>query len=143
MCWRCPWLLLTNILSSTANELSALLNLPFIRKQADSHTITIDKDVHNKLKSVLSYNDRQCSFKKAMILLYGVWVHESFENPWMHSEWESCHRYMPHILNLRNYFFVELIDSNTLKPPWELCELLKFYQKCVVALAKPACLTLT
>jgi hypothetical protein len=123
--------------------------LEFIQRQTELHTITIDEEVHNELRNMLSEDERQCSFRNAAILLYDAWTHESFENMW----WDcpllgSCHRYVPHVLNLRDYFFTEAMRSGpwplgritSFKPPPAFCDLLAIYQGCVFVLTKSPCL---
>lgn len=114
---------------SFSTALRKLRNLALIKRERNTHTITIHRIVQTQLKQFLSQEDRQRHFNNAVMLLHDSFPKEDLSKGQLYDRWDLCNRYLQHVLNLRDCFVEEAKASEKFKAPWEFCSLLSNCQR--------------
>ncbi|KAI9842890.1 MAG: hypothetical protein M1837_006722 [Sclerophora amabilis] len=79
--------------------------------------------VQTQFKSFLSLEQRQKSFNSTVTLIYDVFPKEDTAKGQLYDAWDTCNRYLQHVLNLKDCFMEEMQMSKTFKAPLQFCEL--------------------
>ncbi|KAH0553214.1 hypothetical protein GP486_006614, partial [Trichoglossum hirsutum] len=118
---------------SQANSLSAalrrLITLALIKRDRDTRVLSIHRMVQTQFKHFLSLEQRQKVFNNTVALVYGVFPREDTAKGQLYEVWETCNRYLQHVLNLKDCFMEEVKMSKNFKALWQFCDLLAQCQR--------------
>ncbi len=75
--------------------------------------------VQTQFKYFLTSQQRKINFKNTVLLLFDVFPTDNYVNTQMYDVWDTCNRYVQHILHLRDCF----VEERKVAVMLDMCEM--------------------
>ncbi|OAQ95981.1 hypothetical protein LLEC1_02850 [Akanthomyces lecanii] len=109
---------------SFSTALGKLITLALVRRNRNTKMVSIHRMVQTQFKHFLSLEERQNSFNDAVALVSKVFPREEVAQGQLYGVWDTCNKYLQHVLSLRDCFTEERTLSMSFQATEQFCDLL-------------------
>ncbi|KAL3952370.1 hypothetical protein ACCO45_012313 [Purpureocillium lilacinum] len=109
---------------SLSAAIRKLITLALVKKNRNTKVLSVHRMVQTQFKHFLSVEERQKNFNDTVALVYNVFPREDVAKGQLYDAWETCNKYLQHVLNLRDCFTEEKTLSASFRATGQFCDLL-------------------
>ena len=115
---------LTNGARSFSDACESLLTLALLKRDSAARVLSVHRMVQTQFRSFMKPTERQAAFGHAATLIWRVFPKESGTNLQLYNKWETCEKYVQHVLHLKDAFKTELERHKAFRGSLHFCQLL-------------------